>query len=294
MRKLNSNDTVALLDISKLDTNPYGVAIAYVIGGKCKTAVNGQPFYILYLKDCHGEIITGFKFNVSEYIQEGINLSKIKNKFIQIQYYDNCAEGYSRSLILDNIYFIENQNAIDVDSFIGATPGDGKMCDHILGIFSEVFHTNVTLSKIKMLTRHHEYCGGKSGGVIYHHYLALQNVLGYRSILTEDEFTNLVFSYMMFMVIHLEFLTVDEDFDSSTISSLLNYSNNLEKQFCVKSRTEEIIYYFSGVEPKDYFVRTVTSIFTNVKKNLAELHINRITPITQTGNAGYGLIKRYF
>lgn len=294
MKRINSNEVVELLDISKINARQYGDAIAYVIGGKCKTAVNGQPFYILYLKDCNGEIITGFKFNVSEYIKEGISLSKIKNKFIQIHYYDNCAEGYSRSLILDNVYLIEDQSSIDVDSFIGATPGNKQVCDEILGIFSEIFHANITLSSIKMLTRHYEYCEGKSGGVIYHHYLALRTILSYKDILTDEEFVNLAFSYMMFMVIHLEYLTVNEDFDAVTISNLLSYSNNLEKQFHVNSRTEEIIYYFSGVEPKDYFVRTVTSTFECVKKSLAELHINRITPITQSGDAGYGIVKRYF
>lgn len=297
MKKMSNDtfDNLDYLDISKLDSRPYGSAIAFVISGKCKTAVNGQPYYILYLKDYNGDSITGFKFNIADYIKDGLSLNKIKNKFVKINYCDNVTEGFSRSLIIDDLYLIENQNAINADSFIGTTPGNDTLCDEMLNIYSELFNTKITLSKLKMLTRHYDYCEGKSGGVIYHHYLVLKQLILYKDILNEKEFKELIFASMIFMVVHLEYIDrEDNSFDSLAIASLLKYSSNLEHQFTIDCRTEEIIYYFSGVEPKDFYVRTVTNTFKTVKQSLSELHLNRITPLMQTGNVGYGILKRYF
>lgn len=298
MKRMSYDDdkgnNVGLLDISSLNTKPYGEAIAYVIGGKYKTAVNGQPFYILYLKDCNGESITGFKFNVADYIKDGLSLTKIKNKFVKISYYDNCSEGFTRSLVIETLYLITNQSEIDADKFIGTTPGNLAMCDEILETLTGIFKKKVALSKITMMVRHYDYCGGKSGGVIYHHYLTLKHLLTYKDILEEAEFKELIHAFAVFLSLHLDYVTIGEDFDPSYVSSQLKFEKKMESTFNYQCKAEEFIYYFSGVVPRDYYVRTVTSAFETVKKTLAELHINRITPITQTGDAGYGTIKRYF
>ena len=214
---------------------------------------------------------------------------------IVIKYYVNDADGFTRTLVLENVFLVEDQNAIDATVFIGTTPADETTCNQILDIFSSVFGIKINLSKIKMLVRNYEYCQGKTGGVIYHHYITLQSLQQYRDILTETEYRELIFCYMMFLVIHLEYVANDcQDMDSEMINRLLMYSRNFEDKLNVRCGTAELIFYFSGVTPKGFCARTITSTFENTKKVLAEMYVNRITPLMQTGDAGYGKIKRYY
>lgn len=291
----NSIDGIEFLDISKLNTIRYGKSIAYVMDVKSKVAVNGQPYLILYLKDCKGFGITGFKFNISEYVKKGVDLPALKGKFIVIEYYENCSYGNTISLIVDTLSLVKNQEAISTDNFIGGIENLTEICSEVLQSISEVLNTKINISKIKMMIRHPNYCEGRTGGVMYHHYLTLQLIKQFKYFLTEMEYRELIFSFMIFLVAHLELIASGNDkFNTTETTMLLQYAEKCSQGLHMHCNAVEIIYYFNKVEPEDFFIRTITTAFETVKKTQAELYVNRIIPVGQAGNAGYGIIKRNF
>ena len=286
-------DNDIYLNISKLKIGNFGSAVAYVYDGKSKTAKNDSPYFLLYLKDINGVTIPGFVFNIIDHIKDGRTLTNIKGKFITFEYYCDSWGSNGISLQLTALNLVQSPDTSLISTFIGSLPDVDKYLKDLTNTLSKEYGNPIQLPEISLKMSYIDFCDGRVGGLVYQYIIMLYQLQTYKLIYSDSEYKDLIETFIVFISCHLDYLENGCEADIALLSRMTTKIKILTERLSATSTREEIVQYFNGYKPRDIAVRTVLHHFESVQKTIKEVYLNRTLPLTVTGDAGYGVIKRY-
>lgn len=281
------------LDISKIESGTIGKAIAYALDTQGSISKTERPFYKIFLKDCKGNGVYGYIFDVENYIQQGIVLSQVKGKFVYIEYTENYLSNFGLTLSLHRLSLITNPQLLDQVNFIGKIPDYENLFKSLKLDLENILEKQIDLSYLMTCKSYPNFCDGRIGGLILHYFLVLKQLTSYKLLLSEVEFYNLISCFTIFIQVHVYTLNNSGNLDIDNIIALTKTVSNLLQVLNCSCRAEEIIHYFFGYSPKDFFVRLVISQFQAVSKTTTEFNAYSKLPINQEVNISSGVLKRY-
>lgn len=291
MKKIREEEN-NLLDFSELLDTQVGTGLCYVVNTKHSFTKNSKPFFTLYLRDVNGSVIPGYVFDVDNYVLEGINLSLVKGKVVQIRYQENYLDGVGMTVILDKVGVAENIPMEILSKFTGIYEEFDSEYNALTEFFSTELGSKISFAKPALSRSCVDYSGGKIGGLIQHYTNLVAAIKSYKTFMTDEEYKRLVGTTMIFIYTHMT-VQANESMDVNLLDAMSSRLKTVASQIGLGGGYLETLHYFFGYTPKDFYVRTVVSTFENIHKMSKELSVYRTLPLTREGNAGYGTIRRY-
>lgn len=173
------NNNLYLSDLSSLDTFKK---ICYVMDYSSGITKNQLGFYSLTIKTADGESIRAQIFNPKNFMTRGLDIASLKNKFILLEGVGRVWNG-SYSIIVDEIYTVEQSSVKNREVFIGAIENLNEIFNECNNIFKS---KDLILPSIYKLNSYPSIEDGKVGGYIKFLWQWIFEVIPYDSELDDD------------------------------------------------------------------------------------------------------------
>lgn len=273
----------------------HGTMVCYVRDGTVKMSRVNKPFVTLYLQDVEGSVLPGYIFDVDSFKNSGLELSKVTNNLVRINYQENYLVKYGLTLILDKVEYLKDPSIELLTKFVGSADDLGALYSRLLTELGKKVGIKIALPYSICNIRHMDYYCGKTGGVLRHYWDMFQTLSVFEGQFTARECRELYSTFLLYIFAHNNYIVAEskEEADITLVTKLTAALAKYASTLKMGAGATEIVHIFFGYEPKDIYVRLVRHVSDYLLRSFAEINLWKTLPISREGNAGYGVVKRY-
>lgn len=283
------------LVFKEIHPDSSSIGICFVRGGEHRFTKADKPFIKLYLQDTTGAVIPGYIFDVDNFQAAGLELTRVINNVVQVNYKENYLAKVGLSVIIDKLELIAKPPAAMLDLYVGTMKEAKEKYNMLLAGLNQKLNMKVAIPFDICHASHMDYSQGKIGGLAIHYWDMFLSLETYAPKFSEDEQLALWGTFLLYIFTHSNFLksqSKGED-DITLVTALTSHLQSYKTQLRVGEGVLELVHIFFGYAPKDIFVRLVVQVSEELVRADKEINLYRTLPITREGNAGYGTIRRY-
>ena len=290
-----NNGKYKYLHFSNIMSDSIGEGICYVRGGEHRFTRIGKPFIVLYLQDVDGLTIPGYVFNVDNFKQSGMELTKAIHSILYISYQENYHPKYGMSIILDRASIVEDYSTAVLNKFVGTANHANEAYKYVQDFLVQVLKVKVGIPYTICTSSHMDYSQGELGGLAIHYCDMCKTLHVLSERFTEEERKQLWGTFVLYIYVHNNFLVAEKEgeADIQLVTKLTAVISDIKNKLNVGEGALEVVHMFFGYEPKDIFVRLIKQVSDNLIRASKEISMYKTLPISREGDAGYGAIRRY-
>lgn len=283
------------MDFSSIQRFSSGTGLCFVYNAVLKSTKAGNPFVTLYLRDTKGQTIPGYIFDLKNPLLAGAEATKVIGSIVQITWQENYLNKVGLTVIIDKCEVAKDVGPEEYSKFTGAIPGLQEKLTSLQDMFVQVLGVRAYLPKAVEVQAVPEYAGGRVGGLGDFYYRVSKQLEAQKDAYTEEDYKQLIATFLLYILAHSNYVTAKSEAadDIRLVTSLTDKVSKMSGTLGLSEGALELIHMFFGYTPKDIYVRTVVTVADMVKRVEDEFSLYKTIPLTQEGNAGYGIIKRY-
>lgn len=294
LERVTENTTGKFMDFNSIKRFDSGSGLCYVYNVVLKATKAGKPFITLYLRDAAGNTIPGYVFDLASPLLAGGEAKEVTGKIVNIDWQENYLSGVGLTLILDKVQIITDASTADYALFQGAIQDLQKKKQDVVSYLSKQVGVNMTLPVSVDTYASPEFAGGRQGGLLEHFWkmsLMLNDLQG----LSTEERRRVTGIFALYILAYSNYLAACDRGDDSIVlaSALTKRVSSLAETLRLGPAALEVVHMFFGYQPKDIYVRTVSTVSDSIHKIEKEFTLYHTIPLEQEGDAGYGKIRRY-
>ena len=290
-----SGDGVRLLQVSSIHPDSTFECYAYVRGGRHKFTKADKPFITLYLQDKDGVVIPGYVFDVQNFKNAGLELTKVIHSIVKVTVAENYLPKLGMSVIINKCAIVTSPPPAMWTTFVGQVGNIDTVFQGIKTKLAEHLGLRINFPYTMCKSSYLDYYQGKVGGQCLHYSNMLKTLEVWSEGMTEAEARQLYVTFVLYVFVHNSYIAAVEagEDDIQLIGALPESVSKHMEALEAGAGASEVIHLFFGYEPKDVFVRMVHEASKANMRVMEELSVYRSLPISREGDAGYGTIKRY-
>lgn len=283
-----------LIRFSSVERYQSGTGCCLVYNAVLKKTRQGKPFVTLYLRDYEGVTLPGYIFDIASPLLAGGEAVKVIGKVVEIDWQENYLNNIGLTLLLDRVAVVHDAPLNVQEQFNGVIPDIDRKEAELKQMFQEALHFNVSFPAHVRTYSSPDYMQGRVGGLAEYYY-RVGKVLESTSFLPQLQRSNLIATFAIYLCVHAAYVRASDsgEADITLVTTLTSLVGKLSNALKVGPAALEVVHMFFGYEPKDIYVRTVTSAAKFVQQADKEFSLYRTIPLLQEGDAGYGAIHRY-
>lgn len=283
------------MDFSAIQRYSNGTGLCFVYNVALKSTKAGKPFITLYLRDTQGRTIPGYIFDLKNPLLSGADATKVIGSIVQITWQENYLNKVGLTVIIDKCEVATDVGPEEYARFTGAVADLQEKITAIQDMFVKVLGVRAYLPKVVEVQAIPEYAGGRVGGLADFYYRIGKQLAAQAYNYSEEDYKQLIATFLLYILAHSNYITARNDAsdDIRLVTSLTDKVSKMSSTLGLSEGALELIHMFFGYTPKDIYVRTVVAVADMVKRVEDEFALYKTIPLTQEGNAGYGVIKRY-
>lgn len=295
------------MHFNKIKRMESGTGLCYVRNAVSKRTRADNPFITFYVSDVDGLTIPAYMFNIGEIERYGTDLFSCIGHIVKVDWEENYIDKVGMTLKLSKLSRAENVKADELALFVGQTEEVDGMFRCIMNTLKQVTGVRFNMPFDMKMQCNVDYDGGKVGGLIKTYYRTMKMMDGlYTSqsasengklggVMSDRELKNLYGTFALFIAAHSHYIKCRDKGadDVSMLMELTRIIGNVSTSLSITAGAMELAYVFVGVEPKDFYVRTIKSVFDLVVRTDKEHTVLETLPELCEGNAGYGVIRKY-
>lgn len=295
-RSLEGKDEqLPLLDVSQIHPDSSFECFAYVRGGRHKFTKADKPFITLYLQDKNGLVIPGYVFDVANFKQAGLELTKVIHSIVKVQAMENYLPRYGMSVIVENISIVARPTTEMTTTFLGSVGDSSVLLNSLMAGIAKHTGVKINLPYEICTSSYMDFYQGRVGGQCKHYLSMLSMLEVWAQDMNEEEARQLYVTFVLYVFVHNNYLAAVEkgNDDIGLVNTLTASVSKYMQALKAGAGAIEVIHLFFGYKPKDLFVRMVHQASEMNLRAMKELSTYRALPLSREGDAGYGTIKRY-
>lgn len=294
LERVPEKATGKYMNFSSIKRFDSGTGMCYVYNVVMKSTKAGKPFITLYLRDAVGNTIPGYVFDLASPLMAGGEANEVAGKIVNIDWQENYLSGVGLTLILDKVQIVTDAVANDYALFQGTVQDIAKKKQDIIDYLSLALGMSLTLPMSVDTYASPEFSGGRQGGLLEHFWkmsLSLRSLRG----LTDEEARRVAGIFALYILAYSNYLAACDRGDDSIVltSALTKRVSSLAETLRLGPAALEVVHMFFGYQPKDIYVRTVSTVSDSIHRIEKEFTLYHTIPLDQEGDAGYGKIRRY-
>lgn len=290
--KYENHNLIRFKDIQPLSS---GTGLCYVRSASHKYSKSGKPYLTLYICDVDNVVIPAYIFDVVDLKQVGLDIKEMIGSIVSIDWVENYLKGTGLTLIIEKLDLVKNPNMDLLSKYAGKTDNIDSMLEHIYSRCIEVFGNKVQIPFFAQTHSNIDYDNGKIGGLVKYYYQIFNALDTIQITFPEEDFKTLYGTAILYIISHLRYIEAETN-NKADVNLIVAITGAIQRsidKLPVSKGILEVVMVNFGLEPTDIFVRTVHHIAKTIMCINKEVSTYNSLPISEDGNAGYGIIHRY-
>lgn len=290
-----TDNGVPVFEVANIPRDSPYTFIAYVRGGRSKFTRYGKPFVTLYLQDKHGVVIPGYIFEMGDFMQSGLDVTKVSHSLVKVTATENYQPKFGMSVLIDKVELISNPPASIASELIGTVGDNQTTYQTLLSAIEKRIGIKINLPYNICTSSYMDFYQGKVGGQCRHYLRMLELLDVWGSEMSDEELLRLYSTFVLYIFVNNNYIAAREEAtdDIRLVTTLTASVSKYMEVLKAGDGAIEVIHLFFGYQPKDLFVRLVHHAAETNLRAMNELATYRSLPLSLEGDAGYGTIKRY-